>query len=172
MSLTPKQQRFVEEYLVDLNATQAAIRAGYSAQTAAEQASRLLTNINVAGAVAEAQADRSERTQITADNVLKELALIGFEDMGDYAQWGPDGVTLLESSDVNTRPVAEVKETHSKYGTSVSFKLHDKVGALEKLGKHLGIFVDRSDVHHSGGVSVGLREVPDDALKKLLEEAT
>lgn len=157
--------------MIDLNATQAAIRAGYSAQTAYEQGSRLLRNAEVQEFVSKAQQERSERTGITADRVLQELALIGFVDMGDYARWSPDGVTLLESSEVNTRPVAEVKETHSKYGTSVSFKLHDKVGALEKLGKHLGIFVDKSEVTHSGAVSVGLREVPDDKLKQMLEAA-
>lgn len=71
ITFTPKQQRFIEEYLVDLNATQAAIRAGYSAKTAAEQASRLLTNVKVAAAVAEARAALTARTEITQDTVLK-----------------------------------------------------------------------------------------------------
>lgn len=159
MALTPKQQRFVDEYLIDLNGAQAAIRCGYSEKTAKEQASRLLTDVNVAKAVAAAQQERSERTQVTADSVVRELALIGFENMGVYASWGPDGVRLVESSEVDTRPVAEVRETHSKYGTSVSFKLHDKVAALEKLGKHLGIFTERSEVTHKGSVTLdGIRE--------------
>lgn len=70
MPLTPKQQCFVDEYLIDLNATQAAIRAGYSARTANEQGARLLANASVAAAIQAGQAERSERTQITADQVL------------------------------------------------------------------------------------------------------
>ncbi len=73
MSLTPKQARFVEEYLVDLNATQAAIRAGYSAKTANEQGSQLLAKLSVRQAVAEAQAIRSERSAITQDEVIQGL---------------------------------------------------------------------------------------------------
>ncbi len=72
-SLTPKQTRFVEEYLADLNATQAAIRAGYSAKTANEQGSQLLAKLSVRQAVAEAQAIRSKRTAITQDEVIQGL---------------------------------------------------------------------------------------------------
>lgn len=70
--MTPKQQRFVDEYLIDLNATQAAIRAGYSEATAKQQGSRLLTNADVAAAVQSATADRSEETKIDAAWVLKQ----------------------------------------------------------------------------------------------------
>ena len=81
MSLTPKQARFVEEYLVDLNATQAAIRAGYSKKTAEQQGARLFRNVKVAAAIQEAQEARSERTGITQDEVIqglkKEAALEG-----------------------------------------------------------------------------------------------
>ncbi len=73
MSLTPKQARFVEEYLIDLNATQAAIRAGYSKKTANEQGSQLLAKLSVRQAVAEAQAIRSKRTAITQDEVIQGL---------------------------------------------------------------------------------------------------
>jgi phage terminase small subunit len=79
--LTARQQRFVEEYLIDLNATQAAIRAGYSEKTAQVQSSRLLSNVMVAAAIAEAQSARSERTEITQDMVVRELAKIGFSDL-------------------------------------------------------------------------------------------
>ncbi len=73
MSLTPKQARFVEEYLIDLNATQAAIRAGYSAKTANEQGAQLLAKLSIREAVAEAQAIRSKRTEITQDEVIQGL---------------------------------------------------------------------------------------------------
>lgn len=80
MALTPKQQRFVDEYLVDLNATQAAIRSGYSRRSAAEQGHDLLRKPQVAAAVQAGQAARAERTGITADRVLTELARIAFAD--------------------------------------------------------------------------------------------
>jgi hypothetical protein len=71
--MTPKQRRFVDEYLLDLNATQAAIRAGYSARTAEQQGPRLLGNVEIAEAIQAAQQARSERVQITADDVLRGL---------------------------------------------------------------------------------------------------
>lgn len=85
--LTPKQQRFVEEYLTDLNATQAAIRAGYSEKTAAEQAHQLLQKTSLASAIVEAQAKRSERTEITQDMVLTELWQIASADPNELIQW-------------------------------------------------------------------------------------
>lgn len=87
MALSPKQRQFVQEYLVDLNATQAAIRAGYSAKTAKQQGARLLTNVDVATALSEAQAKRAERVEITQDMVLKELAKIGFSDIRKAVKW-------------------------------------------------------------------------------------
>lgn len=83
MALTPKQQRFVEEYLIDLNATQAAIRAGYSAKTAKQQGGRLLTNVDVSEAVAAAQTERSEKTGVTVDWVLTEAAAMYEEAKAD-----------------------------------------------------------------------------------------
>lgn len=71
--LTPKQERFVAEYLVDLNATQAAIRAGYSAKTANEQGARLLANVSIASAIAEAQAKRAADLNRTAADVLRDI---------------------------------------------------------------------------------------------------
>src|SRR5215469_1569992 len=82
--LTPKQSRFVEEYLVDLNGKQAAIRAGYSPKTAEVQASRLLRYAQVQAALKAAMEARSKRTQITADRVVTELAKLAFANLGDY----------------------------------------------------------------------------------------
>ncbi|WP_312594395.1 terminase small subunit [Comamonas terrigena] len=81
MELTPKQERFVAEYLIDLNATQAAVRTGYSAKTAASQGARLLKQGGVARAVQAAQQARAVRTEITQDRVLQELARIAFFDI-------------------------------------------------------------------------------------------
>ena len=84
MALNERQNRFVQEYLVDLNATQAAVRAGYSEKTACEQGSRLLANVKVQEAVQKAKAERQERTEITADMVVKELQSVAFAKAADY----------------------------------------------------------------------------------------
>ena len=81
MKLTPKQARFIEEYLVDLNATQAAIRAGYAERSATVTASKLLTKANIQEAIQIAQLARSERTQITVDKVLEDIELIKLNAM-------------------------------------------------------------------------------------------
>ena len=81
--LTEKQQRFVDEYLIDLNATQAAIRAGYSAKTADVQGSRMLGNVKVQQAISEAMAERSKRTGINQDRVVLELAKIALVKITD-----------------------------------------------------------------------------------------
>jgi phage terminase small subunit len=147
--LTPKQQRFVEEYLVDLNATQAAIRAGYSAKTANEQGSRLLAHVSIASAVQSAIAARSERTQVTADRVVAELAKIGFSDMRKFSTWGPAGVMLRDSETLQGEDaacVAEVSQTITDGGGgTLKFKLHDKVTSLKLLGQHVGMFKGDTD---------------------------
>lgn len=143
--LSPRQQRFVEEYLKDLNATQAAIRAGYAPKTADVQGPRLLGNVGVAAAIAEGKRARSERTQISADRVLEEIAAIAFAHMGQYATWHDDRVSLTDSSEVDPRAVSEVSQRMTRYGNNVGIKLHDKLGALEKLGRHLGMWGDKGE---------------------------
>jgi phage terminase small subunit len=98
--LTPKQARFVDEYLVDLNGTQAAIRAGYSARGADVQAVRLLGNARISAAIASRQTKRTARTEVTQDRVISELALIAFSDMRDFAQWGNEAMLTEEQINV------------------------------------------------------------------------
>lgn len=166
--LTPKQARFVEEYQIDLNATQAAIRAGYSEKTAKEQASRLLTNVNVQEEVQKAMESRSERTQVTADMVIGELAKIGFADIRNAVAWGatpgqpesddfePNGlniypVALIPSAKIDDDTAAAVSEI-SLTQTGVKIKMYDKKSALDSLGRHLGIFTDKTEVTHKGDI--------------------
>ena len=78
--MTDKQARFCEEYMIDLNATQAAIRAGYSPKTANEQAARLLANVSIQNRIAQLQAEQSRRTGVSADRVVRELAKVAFVD--------------------------------------------------------------------------------------------
>ncbi len=142
-SLTPKQQRFVEEYLVDLNATQAATRAGYSAKTANEQGARLLANVSVAAVITEKQKMREKRTEITQDRVITELARIAFLDPRKVMTWGPLGVVFSPSSELSedeARAVAEASQTVTREGGTIRVKLADKMAALKLLGEHLGMF--------------------------------
>jgi phage terminase small subunit len=150
---TPKQARFVEEYMVDLNATQAAIRAGYSKNTAASIGHENLIKPEIAAAILEAQNRISERTEATTDDVMKELGLLGFANAGDYFDWGPDSVTLKAKADLTREQmaaVAEVSWTKTEHGGTIRLKLHDKRSALVDIGKHLGMFVDRSEVGQPG----------------------
>lgn len=155
--LTPKQAEFVRQYLVDLNATAAAKRAGYSKKTADRIASELLAKSNVREAIAAAQAKREQRTEITQDKVVAELAKIAFGTARDVMDWGPNGVTLKSSgelSDDQAASVAEVSETTTKEGGSLKLKRHDKVKALELLGRHLGMFTDKVKNEISGGLEI------------------
>jgi phage terminase small subunit len=156
--LTPKQQRFCEEYLIDLNATQAAVRAGYSAKTANKVGPRALVNVGIQVEIQKLMVARSSRTEVTADNVVRELAKIGFSNIGEFMTWDRDGVELTSSAYLTPdqkAAVAEVKvkknirhDPNSDSGAKIEsvelkLKMHDKRSALVNLGKHLGIFTDR-----------------------------
>lgn len=137
--LTEKQKRFVQEYLVDLNATAAAKRAGYSAKTADRIGPELLGKTCVSEAVKAAIEKRSARTGITQDRVLEELAAIAFARGTDYAGI-ISGVALYHDTDklTDSQKAAIVSIKSTKDG--VEIKLANKLKALELLGRHLGIF--------------------------------
>ncbi len=141
--LPPQRRRFVQEYLVDVNGTQAAIRAGYSEKTAKIQASQLLTYLNVSQAI-EAGHDRlAELVKVRQYEVVREFKKIAFADMRDFSSWGPDGVKLTDSKELTpeqTACVAEVSEQITESSRHVKFKLHNKIDALNSLAKHLGMF--------------------------------
>jgi phage terminase small subunit len=158
--LTDKQRRFVEEYMVDFNATQAAIRAGYSKRTAGRIGDQNVKKLVIKEAIQAQMNALSEKTGITAERVREELGRLAFSNMDDYAEWGPGGVTLTDSSQLSedaARAVAEVSQTITKEGGSIRFKLHDKKGALDSLAKHFGMFTEK--VEHSGTVEVKVNEV-------------
>lgn len=147
--LTEKQRRFVDEYLIDLNATQAAIRAGYSVKTANEQGSQNLAKLSIQQAIAEQMAERSKRTGINQDRVVLELAKIALVKMTDIvdsqgrikSDASPDDLACIES--------VKYKESESDTGSSVEreVKIASKLKALELLGKHLGMWNDKLDVN-------------------------
>lgn len=159
--LTPKQQRFVLEYLIDLNATQAAVRAGYSARTADRIGPELLGKTWIAEAVQKAQEERAKAAGITAERILLELSRIAFGTQKDLAKWDSDGVSLLSSEslgDDQAAIVAEVSQRSTESGTSLKIKTHDKTKALELLGRHLGMFEDRVNVTGLGDLAARLAQ--------------
>lgn len=135
--LTDKQKRFVDEYLVDLNATAAARRAGYKDPNIGRQ---LITKNNVSAEIQKRQEKLRGKLEITQERVLEELAAIAFANGTDFATITHNGLVRLTPTDEvpeeKKKAVASIKE--GQYGTEV--KLHDKVRALELLGKHLGVF--------------------------------
>ena len=159
MALTNKQRRFVEEYLVDLNATQAAIRAGYSQKTAGQIGDENLKKPQIAAAIQEAQAKRSERVQVDADYVLARLVEIDRMDVLDIvtdamslkpiSEWpkvwrqylsGFDLADLYEGSGDDRQMIGVLKK----------IKWPDKVKNLELLGKHVSVQAFREQVGHGG----------------------
>lgn len=146
--LSEQRQRFVDEYLIDLNGTQAAIRAGYSAKTANEQASRLLTNVSVQQAISEKMAERSKRTGINQDRVVTELAKIAFVKMTDIVDNQGKIKSTATDDDLACIESVKYKESESDTGSSVEreVKIASKLKALELLGKHLGMWNDKLDV--------------------------
>ena len=165
--MTPKQQRFVEEYLKDLNGTQAAIRAGYSKRTANEQAARLLAKDSVQAAVTEALEARSERTKIDADWVLTRLASEATADLGDlYAEDGglkpiADWPLIWRQGLVSGLDVDETFEDGQKRGQVTKVKLSDRIKRLELIGKHVDVqaFADRKELTGPGGGPIQVAEL-------------
>ncbi|MDR3599383.1 MAG: terminase small subunit [Desulfosporosinus sp.] len=161
MALTAKQERFIQEYLIDLNATQAAIRAGYSPKTANEQGSQLLANISIRAHVDKAIAEQSKRTGINADRVIKELARIALVNPADVINFRDatvaDGVNRDDSASIASVKVkyfdGEISERE--------IKMADKIKALELLGKHLGMFTDKLEVNGSMVVFKGEDKLED-----------
>ena len=143
--LTLKQKAFCEEYLIDMNGTQACIRAGYSKKSSDAQASRMLKNVKVKAFLDKEIQKRSIRTGITADKVLQELAKIAFHDI--RRMYNEDG-TLIPIKDLDDDTASTISSFKTRienkgeadYDVIEEYKRHDKVRTLELIGKHLGMF--------------------------------
>ena len=158
--LTPKQASFCLEYLVDLNATQAAIRAGYSTKTARSQAQRLLTKDDIGSELAQLMENRSKRVEITADTVLSELLKIARADIG--AAFNEDGSlkAIHEIPEEVRRAIAGVDvfeefagrgEDRAQIGLTKKLRFWEKTKALELLGRHLRLFTDKVELTGRNG---------------------
>lgn len=160
-------ETFVQEYLIDLNQTQAAIRTGYSPISAKQQASELMTRPNIRARVDELMAERSKRTGVNQDRVVRELARIAFVNATDAIDM-IDATIRANASRDDTAAIASVrvKEIPTPDGTGYEreIKLADKLKALELLGKHQGMFTDKLQL--SGEVRI------DDARSELAERLT
>ncbi len=165
--MTPKQEQFVREYLIDLNATQAAIRCGYSAKTANREGARLLSNAVIAEAIAKANQKRLATTDITAERVLKEISRMAFYDpldlievirealpdeIADDVELSDDGkiVTGLRNArDLKYLP-EDVRRAVVGWGydrnQNFTLKLADKSKALDQLARHLALYNDKLEV--------------------------
>ncbi len=140
--LTAQQQLFVDEYIIDLNGTQAAIRAGYAESSARATASRLLTIDNIQDAIAEARKEQQKRTQITADRVLLEVARLAMYDPRKFFNASGDllGIHDLDGDTAAALAGMDVMELSDGAGSVKKIKLVDKGPNLERLMKHLGLY--------------------------------
>jgi phage terminase small subunit len=157
--LTPRQAAFVAEYLVDLNGTQAAIRAGYSPHTANEQAAQLLANLSIAAHVEKLKAQRLSRVNTTADSVVHEMSLLAQScvehyEVDDFGNLRP----TEDAPEGAMRAVSSIKKKirHDKDGGvtyEVEFRLWDKPGSLKLMGKHAGVAAcfDKVELVGKGG---------------------
>jgi phage terminase small subunit len=144
-AFTERQLAFIREYLVDLNAAEAARRAGYSPEGANRIAHVLRGKPKIAARIETAQERRSEKKRITADRVLEELGRMAFSNMSDYVEWGPDGITLRDNALLDEDQTAAVADVEPKGNGKVArLKLYDKLAALNALARHLGMTGSRT----------------------------
>ena len=163
MKLNPKQARFVQEYLIDLNATQAAIRAGYSKKTAEQLGHQLLQKPSVYEAVAKAQAKLSDKNDDLVQRLIDELKIIAFSDIANHTRIDPDTGAIcakgfdemppgasraLQSIDENRAIKEDADGNKVTVYDKVNFRMWDKLKAIDLLGKHLGMFKELAEVKH------------------------
>jgi phage terminase small subunit len=172
--LSPKRERFCQEYIIDLNGKQAAIRSGYSKKSAEVTASRLLSDVNVKARIAQLMAERAKRCEVKQDDIIVELKRLGFSDMRKLAEWNSVLVKLKDSSEISDDEAAcveSVSQTISKDGGSLSIKLYSKTKSLELLARHLGILHDKVDLTSKGKpLAPPIFQVVDDKTKALGEQ--
>ena len=158
MKLTARQARFVDEYLVDFNATQAAVRAGYSEKTAYRAGASNIRKCQIQAEISRRQKDLQRRTEVTQERVVRELARVAFADAASHVQVRlrevpcPDG-TRARVPVVEVKPTAELTDDQRaaiaqiKQGANgIEVKMYDKIKALELLGRHIGMFTDKLDI--------------------------
>ena len=176
------RDRFCQEYILDLNATQAAIRAGYSKNGARVTGHRLLTDTNIRTNIQNRKVQRSERTKIKADDVVLELTKVAFSNIQDFITVDEDGDVFIHNFDAIEREklaaIESIKVSSTKNKddsreyTTTQFKLHSKLNALEQLGKHLGIFKESAPHPERETARRKLQEDERRAMSRLARQRT
>lgn len=170
-----KREKFVEEYLIDLNATQAAIRAGYSAKTAQTISSELMTFPEITAAIQAAKLARSAETKVTAVRVVEEMAAIAFADPGDILDFSGPTLHLKPTDQISERArrsisSIKVKRQSEGFGENASeveiieFRFWDKNAALGQLAKHTGAVKDKFELEGDLTLNVVEKIVDRDAV--------
>lgn len=148
MELTEQQKKFAREYMKDFNGTQAAVRAGYSKKTANEQAAQLLAKLSIQKFLETLKGKAAEKHEGLADEIVAELKKIGFSDIKKYLDTDNTIKDISKLPPELTTVVESIKKTETEFGddktggtkTSIQFKLHSKLDALEKLAKYVGLY--------------------------------
>lgn len=171
--MSAQEQQFVEEYLVDFNAKEAAIRAGYPARSAEKSAERLLRQPDIVAAVEKAVAARKEKIRVTADRIVEEYAHIAFANLRDFIDWGPEGIEMRPKAALSAADTAAIADIRPNgRGGNGGVKLYDKQAALNALARHLGLFDPKA---RNGKADLTIdgkdaREVLRERLEKLMQK--
>lgn len=153
-----KEFKFVAEYLVDRNATRSAVCAGYKKTSASAQASRLLKKSNVRELIDKGEKALAKRAEVKADEVISELKAIAFSNPMDYWDFstGRPRIDLSRMTRAQASAISSIKVKPSMSGPEIDIRFHNKVQALEKLGKHVGIFEDKMTHTIEGGATINV----------------
>lgn len=177
MHLTPKQEKFCQKYIELGNASEAYRQTYNSSEMKSETVNRKakveLDKGKIRARIQELQDRHLKRHDITVDGIIAEYAKIGFSNIKNYVKWTPYSLTLIESEsipDEQSSCIQEITQTVTKDGGSIKFKLHDKKGALDSLGRHFGIFVDKHEITGKDGKPIEWREVSDDEINARIAE--
>jgi phage terminase small subunit len=165
-----RQKLFAREWVVDFNGTQAAIRAGYAEGSAHVTASRLLSDDKIQAEIAKEAEKAMRRVNLTQDRVLRELLAIAMADIREFISWTEDTVKMKPSSELTATQgaaISEVSQMITSKSSNLKFKLHSKERALELLGRHLALFIDRHE--HVGSVEV-IHKTDRDIRDEIYEE--
>ena len=158
MKLSDKQKKFCEEYIIDFNQTQSAIKAGYSAKTAYSIGNENLKKPDIQAYIKELLSKREERTQITADMVVKEWAKIAFFDIRKIFHKEGGLLNPHDLDDETATVISSIKARDVKVGDDIEtikeYRLNDKMKALDMLAKHLGMFEKEKDDNNDTNVNL------------------
>jgi len=158
MSLDKKQKRFCEQYILDFNATRAAIKAGYSKDSARSIGCQLLTKVNIKHEINELIEKRKEKLIVNQEMIIAELAKLSFSDIGQFLDEN-GRISLDDLKEIDTSLIQEISQKDTKSGVDIKIKLFSKEKAIEMLAKHLGILIDKLQIS------------PDQSFIELIQES-